>query len=249
MKRSIFGFMFAALLSLSVVARATTTDELIITSGGLTATIADNSNPVTGCVGTGCAALSGDLSGAAGTDEVTGSINSWIISISTGSSKSPNTTPYGLDLLSLTASCSAGTCDTLDIQFTDINFDIPGTFVSPITSNISVTGPGTGSTTESAYVSSSNTLGAETTLIGTQTFSTLGSASATVSGGSAGGGNYSLTLDESFTGSNGVSFNDTGMITTAVPESWNLSSSLGMLGFGVVAVIVARRRGLVKTTV
>jgi hypothetical protein len=240
MKRSMYGVMFAALLtlSLSVVARATTTDELIISSGG-TCTVVDNAT-----LSGSCGTLGVDSNATAGTDTTSGSLNGWTITVVTGISNSPSVTPYGLDLVSLTADCTLTTCATLDIKYTDINFDIPvSTFVSPLTANNN----GGGSTTESAYVSSTNTLGAETTLIGTQTFSATGSASTTVSGGS-GAGSYSLTLDESFTGVNGATYNDTGQILSA-PEGWSLSSTLGMLGFGVVALVVARRRGLVKTTV
>jgi len=245
MKRSMFGFMFAALLtlSLSVVARASTTDELIISSGTNTCYVVDNTATTSGS----CGSLVADSNLTAGTDTTStgsGTFNNWTITVTTGISKSPSLSPYGLDLVSLTASCAAATCATLDIQYTDINFDIPGTFTAALTANNS----GGGSTTESAYVSSSNTLGAETTLIGSQTFSADGSASGTVSGGTTASTSYSLTLDESFTGNSGANFNDTGKITLA-PEGWSLSSALGMLGFGVVALVVARRRGLVKTTV
>jgi len=243
MKRSMFGFMFAALLtlSLSVVARASTTDELIISSGG-TCTVPDN-----GTESGTCGTLVSDTNSGAGTDTTSGTINNWTITVVTGITNSPGLTPYGLDLVSVTAACAASTCATLDIQYTDINFNVPGSFVSPLTSNISLAG-GTGSTTESAYVSSTNMVGAETTLIGSQTFSTAGAASATVSGGAIATTPYSLTLDESFTGTMGTSFNDTGKILSA-PEGWSLSSAMGMLGFGVIALAVARRRGLVKTTV
>jgi hypothetical protein len=238
MKRSMYGVMFAALLSLSVVARATTTDELIISSGSDSCTIVDNVSPPTG---TGCGGLFGDVNPNAGTDAVLGSINGWTINITSGTSNSPNTNPL-LDLSSETANCSAACtgANSLTIVFTDINFTAPGS----LTSTYSNTQTGAGTTTQSAYYSDTNALNTLTTQIGT-TLTFTGSNVGTVSGGTAPSSPYSLALVQNFSGT--ATFSVDGNIT-AVPEGWSLSSALGMLGFGVVALVVARRRGLVKTS-
>src|SRR5580692_8917114 len=118
MKR--FALMSAALLTVGLgTTFATTTDALQITLGTLTATIDDNGT----CTGTGCSGLSADLNPVAGTDTVSGHISNWTISITSGTSDSPSDVPVGLDLTSLTATCSS-TCAsaTLGISFSDINF-------------------------------------------------------------------------------------------------------------------------------
>jgi len=252
MKRSMFGVMFAALLtlSLSVVARASTTDVLTITAGGLTATIDDNGT----CMGTGCTSLSGDLNGAAGSIFVTGSIDGWTVNYTSGTSNSPVTTPFGIDIGSLAASCTiSGGCtgaNTLDIEYSDLGF----TGAVPFASGYSGTLSGPGTTTQSAYYSNSNTVNTLGTQIGTTISYTTASSTATafgqtVTGGAGAVSPYSLTMVETFAGSNSTSFSVDGNITSAaVPEGWSLSSALGVLGFGVVALVVARRRGLVKTT-
>jgi hypothetical protein len=246
MKRSIFGVMFAALLtlSLSVVAQASTTSELTISSGGLTATINDNG----ACAGTGCADLSGDLNPHNGKLFVTGTLNGWDISDTTGTTNSPDTTPFGLDIGDLAASCLVvGGCNgsnVLSITYSDINFTSPGPFTSTYTNTQS----GAGTTTESAFYGNSNLLNDETTQIGTTiTYtSSSGMSPVTVSGGAGATSPYSLTLIDTFSGGKSTSFSVDGNIVSA-PEGWSLSSALGMFGFGVVALVVARRRGLVKT--
>src|ERR1017187_9525660 len=163
---------------------ATTTDKLMLTVGGLTATITDNG----GCVGAGCVLLFGDINPVAGTDSVSGSIGGWTISITSGTSKSPSDVPLGLDLTSLTANCDLGPCDvnSLDVQFSDINFSPANpSFLTQYSATI--TGSG-GSTSESAYFSNCGAtctnanLFQETVLIGT-----VGPFTATNSGSATGG--------------------------------------------------------------
>jgi hypothetical protein len=194
MQKVVLVFLLAALLGCT--AFATTTDAIQITSGGLTATIADNG----GCTGTGCAGLIGDLNPLAGTDTAAGTLNGWTISITSGTSLSPADVPVGLDLTSFTATCTgaAGTgCSTssLDIKYSDINFSPANPSFVTGYSLTSLTGAG--STTESAYYSNSNVLFAETTLIGT-----VGPLTAVSSGTAFGGvgsvAPYSLTLDQIF---------------------------------------------------
>lgn len=195
---------------------ATTTDELMITSGGLTATIADNGS----CLGTGCAGLFGDINPLAGTTAVTGTIGGWTLSIVSGTSHSPGLIPFGLDISSLTASCSTASCtgaNALDIQYSDIGFTTPVPIGGFLTS-YSNTQSGTGTTSESAYFDNSNTLFAETTLIGA-----VGPFSGTSSGSATGGPiaavpSYSLTLDQVFSGGAATSFSVDGLVTSGVPE-------------------------------
>src|ERR1017187_8620827 len=46
----------------------------------------------------------------------------WNISIVLGVSNSPTLVPYGLDVTSLTATCSSGTCGQLTLQVSDTGF-------------------------------------------------------------------------------------------------------------------------------
>jgi len=189
---------------------ATTTDELMITSGGLTATITDNG----ACSGTGCGSLSGDINGTLGTTTVTGSLGGWSISITSGTSNSPSLVPLGLDITSLTATCSGVCGGPLDIQYSDVGFSPAYPAYS---TGYSTTMAGVGSTSESAYFSNTNIAFAETTLI-----NTVGPFTATdhgtLSGGFGSAAPFSLTLDQVFTAGNGpVSFSSDGNIT-GVPE-------------------------------
>ena len=196
-------------------ASATTTDALEIMSGGLTATIADNGT----CVGTGCAGLIGDLNPAAGTDTISGSINGWTLNIASGTSHSPGLTPFGLDITSLTASCSiAGGCtgaDNLHIIYSDINF-AAAVAAGGFTTTYSATITGTGTTSESAFADNTNTLFGEPVagLIGTVGPFGAPGGFGTKSGGPAGIPTYSLTLDQVFSGSDSSSFSVDGNIRT-----------------------------------
>ena len=158
----------ALVLGAGQVVFASTTDALKLTSGGFTATIQDNG----ACVGNGCVTIvtGGDLNPTAGTDTISGTINGWTISIISGTTHSPNLTPFGLDISSLTAVCNGGLCpginNVLHVIYSDINFNVPipaGGFAT----SYSDTQSGVGSTSESAYFDNGNGLFAETTLIGT----------------------------------------------------------------------------------
>jgi hypothetical protein len=160
-----------ALLSIAVLcctASATTTDELILPSGGLMAAFQDN---VTGCAGTGCAGLT--ISSLAGTLSISGIINGWTITVVSGVSKSPILTPQALNVSSFTVSCNSeqectsGAAGELEVKFSDINFSVPvggGGFLTNYSGTIA--GGGVTSTSENAYLDNTNTLFAETNLIG-----------------------------------------------------------------------------------
>ena len=145
------------------------------------------------------------------------SLGGWKISVTSGTSNSPSDVPFGLDLSSLTATCSVGgACagGSLDVQYSDINFSPSN---PAFLTQYSATLNGTGSTSERAYFSNSNTQFAETTLIGL-----VGPFTATNHGSATGGvgsvAPYSLTLDQVFTDSgSAVSFSVDGSVSS-VPE-------------------------------
>src|SRR5579863_710044 len=210
---------------------ATTTDELMLTADGLTATIQDNGT----CSGTGCGSVLGDINPVAGTDTVTGSIGGWSISITSGTSFSPVDVPVGLDLTSLTATCTGGPCDTtpLEVKFSDINFSTANpSFITKYSATIT----GVGTTSESAYFSNSNLQFAEDTLIGTVgPFSDPG-GHGTATGGVGSVAPYSLTLDQVFSDPTGSSviFSVDGSVSS-VPEPG------AVILFGTVLVLTASK--------
>jgi hypothetical protein len=221
-------------LAVAPLAFGTTSDALTITSAGLTATITDNG----ACVGTGCGSLTGDvLSGTDGTIFVTGSIGGWSITYSVGVSNSPSLEPFALDVGSLTASCT-GTCSgagALSLAYSDINFNpAPSSFQTDYSTTM--TGSGTGTTSESAYFSNTNTLFAQTTLIGTVGPFT-GTNAGTATGGVGATAPYSLTLVQTFSATGTKSFSNDGSLT-GVPEP----ASVSMLGGVLLVAVTAIRR-------
>lgn len=182
---------------------ATTTAELYLSNAGgtVTATIT-----AAGCVGTGggCSGITGNfIIGASSIAIVNGTFTdgttTWTINTIDGVSHSPTTNP-GLDVTNEQDVCQSG-CSSgseLDTYFSDIGFTTANTgFVN----GFSATDVGSGTASQSAWVSATNTLLAETSAIGTVgpftgtgTFQgSLGSAVA------AGPAPYSLTLEQVFT--------------------------------------------------
>jgi len=124
----------------------------------------------------------------------------------------------------------------LHIIYSDAYFNVPVAAGGFLTS-YSDTQNGTGITSQSAYFDNSNVLFAETSLIGT-----VGPFSGTNSGSAVGGAipvvlNYSLTLDDTFSGGPTTSFSTDGNIT-AVPEP----ASLTLVGFGLIGLAGMLRR-------
>ena len=205
------------------------TPELFLKTGATTATV--------GGVGSNVSLVLTTLGG-------------WSISAVIGASHSPSTSPNGIDIASLTATCSGGVCVTnpLDVWLSDIGFTATST---NFTNNYSatITG-GTGTTSESAWVGLGNVLfqssgadGGPTvaggTSIGTVTLTGTGVLSNAVTGGpSAGPAPYSLTIEDVFngTGTTTVQYSTDGAIST-VPEP----ASVVLLG-GLVLFVSSRLR-------
>jgi len=182
---------------------ATTTDSIEIIHGTDVATIQDNAGTCVNVSGTLCSDLSVDLSKATGTDIITGTAGNWTINVVTGVSQSPSDIPLGLELTSETATCDACAKDQLEILYSDINFSPSNpSFETQYTTTITNSdSKETGSTSQSAYFSNTNTLFAETTLIGTVgPFSaTTGNGATTAAfGGTGSVAPFSLTLDQVF---------------------------------------------------
>jgi len=225
MKRFLLAVFLVA--GMAHFALATTTDELELVSGATTIIITDNG--------------AGDLNSGSGTILYTNSnLNGWNISFAGGTSNSPSLTPFGLDISSLTASCTGGGCTTqaLDIYYSDINFtQTAASFTTTYSATIA-----TGSTSQKAWDTVGNTIFGTGTLIGTLgPYSSPSGAGSAIGGGPAGPSPYSLTLEDIISAnSSGVSLD--GNITT-VPEP----ASLMMMGTGLIGLAgFARRKFLSK---
>ena len=229
-------FAAALVLMAGLTASATVTDALKIQLGASIATIQDNGSCVN-VVGTLCAGLIGDLNPTQGTDTISGTVGGWSLSIVSGTSHTPTLVPFGIDVSSLTASCTVsggctGAANQLHVIYSDINF---GTAVPAggFQTSFSDTQSGTGTVTENAYFSNGNGLFTETTLIGSLSFTSTNHG--TASGGPiAAVPNYSLTLEQIFDGGDATSFSVDGNIT-AVPEPVSVAL------FGTVLVLCGAR--------
>lgn len=200
------------------MALASTTSALQITSGATTVTITDQTGT--------------DLDGTAGSVlYINHNLDGWDITFAGGTSLSPGVFPFAIDIGSFTADCAAGGgCEThqLTISYSDIGFTaaVPaGGFSTTFSATIAG-----GSTSQSAWDDTTNTLFGTGTLIGSVGPFIPPHGSGTVSGGGpAGPAPYSLTItDYIAAGSHGVSLD--GNITT-VPEP----SSLVLFGTGLLA--------------
>jgi hypothetical protein len=166
--------------------------------------------------------------------------NGWNIVITAGSSDSPSLTPYGLELTALVTCSNASGCASLAVGYSDTGF------TAPVAANgfedsysATVSGSGSGTTTEYGFASSSNSLFATDLALGS-----VGPFTATggniAFGGPAISGTYSLTLADVFTAATGPIAFSTDASVTQTPEP----SEALMLGTGLLGLFgLARRKG------
>jgi len=220
-----------------------TSSELVVSTGagpGNTNSCAITAdalgNPVLTPTGTGCSGFAtvvvtdDSITIVHGTFTTSGTgpnANVWDIDLAFGTSNSPNTDP-ALDVSSVTATCvQACNNNAVEIWYSDIGFT---TAVSGFTNAYSGTDEGSGSTSQSAWVSSTDTLLAKTSPIGTvgplpNTGPTAASGGTVSGGGSAGPTAYSLTLEQLFiSDAESDTFSVDGSITgnVSVPEPMSL---------------------------
>jgi hypothetical protein len=148
--------------------------------------------------------------------------NGWNITVVVGASNSPNLTGgaglFGLDITSLTATCVVGSCSAnpLDIYLSDTGFT-QAVGAGGFTTTYSSTQTG-GSTSETAWDSTANTIFTQGTLIGTVGPFTSSGVGSVKGGGPAGPSPYSLTIEDVFNANGAAaSFSTDGNIAS-VPE-------------------------------
>jgi hypothetical protein len=150
-----------------------------------------------------------------------GDPNVWNLHVVLGLSGTPNANGPGLDVTSLVAVCNTACGNAaLEVWFSDVGFTTSATH---FTNTYSGTLSGSGSTSQTAWVSATNNLLAQTSVIGTVGPVTGAGGFGSVSGGgSAGPAPYSLTLEEVFVSDAQQDlFSVDGSITT-VPEPMSL---------------------------
>lgn len=220
MGKSLVGVLFLAAMVLIATspAKASKT-ELTITSDGSTYDSGASSN----------SSLATSL-----TD-----FDGWDVTLVAGSSNSPSTTPYGLSLISVSASCAVSSCESnpLTIEFSGSGFT--ETTPTPPDFNVSytVSGESAGSsTTLTGYyghglLDTAHQIGSPLTLTGPVTIDTIATT-----GGHAPNTPYSLTLTDTFTaGSDGATFfESTGLLAAAPEPATMLLFGTGLLLFGLV---------------
>jgi hypothetical protein len=224
MQRFGWTLLGAGLLVLSSVNMAFATAELELVSGSTTLYLYDNGTVT--CAG--CATFSStDTNPATGVISINATgLNGWNVTISTGSSNSPNCSgvngPGCLDNTTITTSTSGA--GTLTAYFADTGFNTePGFTVSE--SAASITGAtGTSAMTQGFTTTSIPTPANLSSLSGTQIGSnlTLSSGGFVSTGGGGAAGPFDLALVTTFTAaSGGASFNVDSNIG-AVPEPVSL---------------------------
>ena len=245
MRRFGWTLLGAGLLALCSVNMAFATAELELVSGGVTLSLNDN-GAVT-CVGF-CGAFSAtDLNPTTGAISVFASnLNGWSVTISTGSSNSPNCSggngPGCLDNTTITTQSNGA--GTLTVYFADTGFTTEAGFtVSESAASIT----GTGSTAQTQGFKGTGALPApgslsafSATQIGANLNLGVGLAEGAQTSGSGATGPFDLELVTTFTaGSGGGSFNvDSNIAAVPEPVSMVLAGTL----FVLVGVGFRRRK-------
>ena len=189
-------------------------------------------NSVTGCsasLGTsGCGGAF--INSADGTATWIGYIGTFLLNVTTGITK-PTLTHMDLNSVNVQAGATGG---NLTVTWSDTDWAGVGDFQM----NAGGTMYG-GTATYQAYYDSSNTLSAQTTLIGSMGPFNNGAFSGVLPGGISPGGTYSLTQKLTYAfGSWGVTSGNYELMTTAVPES----ASVAFIGASLLLAYEALRR-------
>lgn len=156
----------------------------------------------------------------------------WTVAVS-GESNTPMSQPFGLEALTITATCAGGGClsNPLDVFLSSIDFSEPA---SGLFSLLTVTAaPSGGTSTQYGYSNNSNGYFDTGTLVGPITVSATGSASATA--GASFSSKYSLELEDIFNanGSSGI-FTAIGEIGTTPEPATMLLFGTGLFLFGAI---------------
>jgi hypothetical protein len=153
-----------------------------------------------------------------------------------GVSSSPSLSPSGLQTTNFNAACVSGTCSSLNVLLSDINFTqtVTGfetTYSSTMTGSVA-------STMQTAWVGLGNTYFAQTSLIGSVGLLTGTGGQGTKAGGPAAGpAAYSLTIEDTFHGCSDTdcaTYSSDGNVT-GVPEP------VGVVLFGTVLAFCGSR--------
>jgi hypothetical protein len=217
---------FVALAGFALAGTASaSTAELELQSAGVTSIIIVDQGP-------------GDASTVLGQVNYSNSnFNGWNIEVTAGVSNSPTINPNGLDLTALVQpSSTLAPTASLDIFFSDINFNVPisgfNTFYSA-----TMTGNTATTTNEIAWVDNTNTIFGQGSVIGNVGPFNPSGGSGIATGGSAGGPLYSLTLEQVFNtnAGNGVTLFSVDGNITPTPEP----ASMMLFGTGLLGLAVA----------
>lgn len=175
--------------------------------------------------------------------------NQMSVPYTVGTSYSPSTSPFALDLQTLSAACQSSSCSALSISISDVGFTSP-VLANGLISSVGGTLTGGGSVTQNAYLDPLNQYFGTTESIGSVSVTGPGA----VSGSTTGAGPwpvgdstaYSLTLTDTLNAncshSSCATFSLDNNITS-VPEPGSLALfGAGLLGLGLIMRKRVRRQ-------